>query len=350
MKSPATSGPRLDLVLSSRWTTPVNRRREGLRAAHEQDRDALCELLETWMITKSARKGQTSPATLKAYRQSVDKFLAFTGPSESPRHALNQLDEGVIEQWVTELQLSGLSSASVARALCGARALLKALQWAGVLDEDPSAQVHPPQRRSDDTRAPLSRDQLRELLAEPARRWPEEPARAARDELLLALGGVLGLRVAEVVGLTLSSVTRGEHPELIVRGKGGKVRRLPLPSQMRARLTRWLTLRAAVPRASSAPGAPLLLSLSHFNLGGALSTDGARHILGEYHTRLELPENTTGMHALRRTAGTQIYRQTRDLHVVSQILGHSSVETSAIYARMDDQIRAEALEKAESLD
>jgi integrase/recombinase XerC len=52
---------------------------------------------------------------------------------------------------------------------------------------------------------------------------------------------------------------------------------------------------------------------------------------------------------LRRTAGTHLYRATRDLHVVADVLGHASVNTSAIYAKMDMDVRREALEKMESM-
>jgi integrase/recombinase XerC len=56
-----------------------------------------------------------------------------------------------------------------------------------------------------------------------------------------------------------------------------------------------------------------------------------------------------GLHTLRRTAGTHLYRATKDLHVVADLLGHASVNTSAIYAKMDMETRRDALEKMEKM-
>ncbi|MFC6590973.1 tyrosine-type recombinase/integrase [Deinococcus lacus] len=56
-----------------------------------------------------------------------------------------------------------------------------------------------------------------------------------------------------------------------------------------------------------------------------------------------------GLHTLRRTAGTHLYRATRDLHVVADLLGHSSVTTSAVYAKMDSDVRREAITALDTL-
>lgn len=336
--------PSTDLVLASRWVSAANRRREALRAAHQQDAQALCELSFTWLKLKGSRKARVSPLTLKAYESSIRRFLSFTGPADSPQFALNQLDEGVLELWLMQLQAEGLSDASLSRALSGARTLMRALVWAEVLETDPSAQLRPPRERSGagGKKSPASAKQLKEVLGEPSQRWPDDPVRARRDALLLSLGGVLGLRAAELVGLDVSDIV---GHQLRVRGKGGKQRLLPLPEQLADDLKRYLPVRRAQ-RAEwglNADG-PLLICLSQRARGRRLTTDGARLIAQGYFDACGWSETQRGLHTLRRTAGTQLYRQTRDLHVVSDILGHSSVQTSAIYARMDDQIRAQALE------
>lgn len=340
--------PGLALQLASKWSRSENRRREGLRAAHAQDAGALIDLTTTYMRLKSSRKGRTSELTLKAYAESIRQFLQFTGPPESPNRALNQLTAEDFEVWLLHLQEAGLKPNTVKRHLYGARNLMKALVWANVLKADPSAGVSPP---ADPTPAhakkrALTQAQVRELLALPAELHARDGLRASRDTLLLVLGGTLGLRAAEIVGLDAGDVdlTGGS---LTVRGKGGKTRVVPLPAGVKALLGRWLVARRAVTVDGGEPA--LLVSLSGVNYGGRLSTDGARFIAHTYYRHLGLPPEMWGLHTLRRTAGTHLYRATRDLHVVADLLGHASVTTSAIYAKMDVDVRREAVEAMERL-
>lgn len=334
------------LVLASKWTSPENRRREGLRAAHAQDGEVLTDLLHTYLRLKSSRRARISDLTLRAYSDSVRLFLAFTGPPESPRFALNQLSSEVFELWLLELEAAGLQPNSVKRHLYGVRNLMKALVWAGVLGADPSAGIVP---ASDPTPAhakkkALSSAQMQALLALPAQLHPQEPALHTRDQLLLLLGGTLGLRAAEIVGLDLDDLD-SFGKQLRVRGKGGKVRLVPLTRAAAQVLGEWLTLRREI----AGETGPLLVSLSRNHYGGRLSTDGARYIATGYYKALGLPPEMWGLHTLRRTAGTHLYRATRDLHVVADLLGHSSVNTSAIYAKMDSEVRREAVEALERL-
>ncbi|GAA4021357.1 hypothetical protein GCM10022631_39390 [Deinococcus rubellus] len=142
---------------------------------------------------------------------------------------------------------------------------MRALVWAKVLETDPSASVRPPaeSEAAHTRKAALSAATFKTLLALPQQQHPHDPGLAARDQLLLLLGGQLGLRAAELVGLDVDDLelTLGY---LTVRGKGRKVRQVPLTARMVLALKRWLMLRAALNAVSPA----LLLSLSHGVAGG----------------------------------------------------------------------------------
>ncbi|GAA4021341.1 tyrosine recombinase XerC [Deinococcus rubellus] len=336
----------LQLAQVSRWLTPENRRREGLRAAHQQNAEALIQLMQTYIQLKSVRRGRTSPLTLKTYGQSVKKFLLFTGPADSPNHALNQLTPDVFELWLLQLQHEGLSANTVKRHLYGVRNLIKALVWAEVIKQDITQGISPPAEATPNhaRKKPLSQRQLKALLQLPLQQHPHQLAQATRDQVLLLLGGVLGLRAAELVGLNLSDI---DLPELTltVRGKGSKTRQIPLTSGVAGAISQWLVFRSDLGKVG--PAESLLVSLSRATDGQRLSTDGARYIAEQYYKLLGLSPELWGLHTLRRTAGTQLYRATRDLHVVADLLGHSSINTSAVYARMDMDVRREALQALE---
>ena len=338
------------LVLASKWRTLENRRREALRAAHTQNEAALADLLESYILLKSSRKGRTSPKTLITYKETLRKFLLYTGPGDSPRLSLLQLNAEDLELWLLELQYEGLASSSVRRHLYALRNLFKALLWSEVIRADPSAGVRPPgdATPAHSKKGALPVDVYKRLLELPFEHFPENPARASRDVLLLMLGGSAGLRAAEIVGLEQADVEL-KLRRLTVRGKGSKTRVVPLASSMITVLERWLSSRRALELTGKIGSSALLVSFQPRAYGQGLSTNGARKIAARYYSAVGLPLEMFGLHTLRRTAGTHLYRATRDLHVVADILGHSSVNTSAIYAKMDTDVRLEALEKLEQI-
>ncbi|WP_309573044.1 tyrosine-type recombinase/integrase [Deinococcus sp.] len=338
------------LVLASRWSNAANRRREGLRAAHAQDADVLCDLLWTYMRLKSSRGARTSELTLTHYAESVRRFLEFTGPPESPARALNQLTAEDFEVWLLDMQSAGLSASSVKRHLYGLRNMMKALVWANVLDSDPSAGVRPPSEATPAhaRKRAIPVERYAELVLLPAALHRHDSIRANRDVLLIELGGSVGLRAAELVGLNVEDVDLN-LAQGRVRGKGGKQRLVPLTSRIVTLTRQWLMSRSAIKAEGLLKTEALLVSLTQRNYGGRLTTKGGRDIAATYYKALGLPPEMWGLHTLRRTAGTHLYRATRDLHVVADLLGHSSVTTSAIYAKMDTEVRREALEAMERL-
>lgn len=341
-----------ELVLASRWTQAENRRREALRAAHAQDAEALCDLLTFHLRLKSRRAGDVSEETLRSYTRTVRDFLAFVGPAGAPRHPLNQLDTEVVEAYLVHLRSRGLALTSVNTRLYGVRALCRALVWAGAIREDPARDVKAPR---DPTPAhvkkrALPNEAVKRLQVLPQERHGTAPT-AARDAALLALGMSLGLRAHEIVALDVSDVDTRLGEVHVRHGKGGKSRRVPLGRTSAATLERWCAAREALRLRGKVADdeRALFVSFRPSVFGKRLTTRGLGKIVNAYFSAAGLPPDMFGVHTLRRTAGTRLYRATRDLHVVADILGHASISTSAIYAKMDADIRREALEKAEDL-
>lgn len=339
-----------DLVLASKWHSSENRRREALKAAHQQDEATLGELLEAYLLLKSSRKSLISPKTLKSYRETLRKFLSYIGPAEAPKQSLLQLTAEDIEFWLLHMNGEQLKASSVQRHLCALRNLLKALVWAGVLKSDPSFSVKPPSDKTEahNKKGALSLNMYQKLIALPKTMYPDHAYRIHRDTLLLCLGGSMGLRVAEICQLTCQDVDLNLK-QVRVRGKGSKTRILPLTGTLIAHIKAWLESRTALKIQGKISCDALLVSFQPGHFGKPLSTNGARDIAARYYTALGLPLELFGMHTLRRTAGTHLYRATRDLHVVADLLGHANINTTAIYAKMDSEVRLEALEKLEAL-
>jgi integrase/recombinase XerC len=344
----------LEIVLHTKFQHAENRKRIASRAAHDQDADTLLELVNHYLTLKSARKAQTSDDTRRLYGVAIRRLLEFCSGKNGQRVELGRVEADDLEVWMVGLQAEGLQPSSVATYLNGVRALYRALIWAQAITVNPAMGVRAPR---DPTPAHLKKSALspalyRDLIRAPAAKFDVDDPRRTRDALLLALGGSGGLRAKEIVGLNVADVELGLKRLVVQSGKGGKRRVVPLSTELHAMLNRWLEVRRGLELRLEIPegeGA-LLVSISRNNSHGRrLTTDGARFIAKGYYLELGLPSEMWGLHTLRRTAGTHLYRATRDLHVVADVLGHASVNTSAIYAKMDMDVRREALEKMERL-
>ncbi len=343
----------LELVLSSKFQAPENRKREAVRAAHDQDLETLLELLNHYLTLKSTRKSLTSNDTRLLYAASVRRFLEFCG-RDSHRLEVTRLDTDDIEMWLVTLQSEGIKPGSIITYLNGVRCLYRALIWAKAATENPAAEVKAPR---DPTPAHLKKSALspalyREIVNAPLERFDVDDPRRTRDGLLIALGGSGGLRAKEIISLDVNDVELSLKRITVQSGKGGKKRIIPIANELILLLKRWLEVRKGLEIMGEIPEneKALLISISRNDSHGRrLTTHGARFIAKGYYVAAGLPAEMWGLHTLRRTAGTHLYRATKDLHVVADLLGHASVNTSAIYAKMDMETRREALKKMEKM-
>jgi integrase len=142
---------------------------------------------------------------------------------------------------------------------------------------------------------------------------------------MLRLAGEAGLRRAEVAQVHHRDLSAGlDGASLLVHGKGGKLRVVPISESLAAAL-----------RAAHTPGMPEDSWLFPTGLGGHLSPD----VVGRLVARA-LPDGWT-MHTLRHRFGTRAYRGTRNLRAVQVLLGHESIATTERYTAVDDaEIRA----------
>ena len=133
-----------------------------------------------------------------------------------------------------------------------------------------------------------------------------------------------GARVSEVTGLDIDDVDR-ETNLVLLRGKGGKERIVPVGSPAMAALDAWLTRgRPSWVRTNSGP------ALFINSLGRRLSRQSAGNALAELGERAGLSVKISP-HTLRHSFGTHLIEGGADVRVVQELLGHASVTTTQIY-------------------
>jgi site-specific recombinase XerD len=227
-----------------------------------------------------------------------------------------------VRAFAAELGRRGYASATLARKLSSLRSLCRFLTTRGVLPSDPTRYLPGPRRhrRLPHALRPAEVDAICDAVT-------GSDALALRDRLLFELLYGCGLRSQELVDLRPDDV-RAAQGELVVRGKGGRSRVVPLGDQAADALERYLTAgRGALGRRGSQGGPPqgaLLLTRN----GRPLRTSDVRRIVAKYAAAAGL---TASPHMFRHAYATHMLEHGADLRAIQELLGHSSVSTTQIY-------------------
>jgi integrase/recombinase XerC len=264
-----------------------------------------------------------SPQTLRAYRQDLEDFAAFTGCASIDQAAQHLLAggqgqaNGVALSWRAQLRERGLSPATVNRRLAALRSLVKLARTLGLVPwtlevEGVKAEGYR------DTRGPGA-EGVRRLARQLQARTD---AKGLRDLALLRLLYDLGLRRAEVVSLDL------EHLDLAagtvaVLGKGRSQReKLTLPPATRQALAAWVEARGPEP-------GPLFTALDRASGGRHLSGTGLYLVIRRLGEQAGLRARP---HGLRHAAITAALELTGgDLRKVQRFSRHRNLQTVLRY-------------------
>jgi integrase len=235
---------------------------------------------------------------------------------------------------VTEFVLAECASRSVGSAkyvVCGLRSLLRYLHVAGHTDAQLDAAVPTAAGwRLASVPVSVGRCEVARLLASCDRR----STFGRRDYAVLVLLARLGLRAGEVAALELADID-WRAGEIVVRGKGRREERLPLPADVGEALAGWL--RRGRPRCDAATVFTRVRAPHR-----RLTSGGVSNIVRAACGRAGLV--VVNAHRLRHTAATEMLRAGASLPEVGQVLRHASVLTTAIYAKVDhDRLRTLAL-------
>lgn len=215
-----------------------------------------------------------------------------------------------------------LAASSVARTVVSVRGFHRFCAEEGLSGDDPAGAWRPP---SIPRRLPkaIPYDEVLALISESA---AQEPPLGPRDAALLEILYGAGARISEACGLDVDDVDLAER-SLLLRGKGGRERRLPLGSHAAEAVDAYLVR-----------GRPELLTRGTPALflntrGQRLSRQSAWAALSGAAQRARLPQSVSP-HTLRHSFATHLLEGGADVRVVQELLGHASVTTTQIYTRV----------------
>lgn len=280
-------------------------------------------LIDAFLEALSAERN-AARNTLLAYRRDLDAFAAFLAGRGD--HPLLVGREGV-EAFLVRCDAEGLSKATRARRLSSLRQFLRFLHEEGHRPDNPSLDLAGPGR---DRKLPGTLD-VPEVTAliEAAHASPRD---RARNACLLELLYATGMRVSELVSLPVAAA-RGGPRALLVTGKGGRERLVPLSAPARAALAEWLAERDA---AEDGRPASRFLFPSR-GAQGHMTRQGFFALVKELALRAGVPAERVTPHRFRHAFATHLLANGADLRSIQAMLGHASVATTEIYTHVLDE-------------
>ena len=264
--------------------------------------------------------------TIDAYRRDIDQYLVFLsrvgadGTTASADH---------VRRFIDRLAGAGLSARTQARKLSAIRQFQQFLMLEGLRDGDPTSTVDAP-RLGRPLPKVLDFADVDALLAaaRDADGW-----RGVRLAALLEILYATGLRVSELVGLKLSSLSR-DGRIVTVRGKGGKERLVPLGEGARDALNDWLPLRDRMAKDGGGPGPWMFPSRA---AAGHVTRDAFAKQLRDLAVAAGVDPARVSPHVLRHAFATHLLANGADLRSVQQMLGHADISTTQIYTHVLDE-------------
>jgi integrase/recombinase XerD len=273
--------------------------------------------------------------TLDAYSRDLDDL---TGYLATRNRTVSSATTADLRGYLAALADRGFAASSAARRLSAIRQLYRFLFAEGHRNDDPAAIIEGPKRGRPLPKV-LSVAEVDRLIAaarhavEAQRATGLARLRALRLMCLLELLYASGLRISELIALPASAARRDDDM-LIVRGKGGKERLVPLNGaaksamrDYRAAFTQWNRDRASQSK----------WLFASFGEDGHLTRQHAARELKELAVAAGLRPGQVSPHVLRHAFASHLLHNGADLRVVQTLLGHADISTTQIYAHVLDE-------------
>ncbi len=263
--------------------------------------------------------------TIEAYRRDLADFGEFIGGDK----ALIEAEVEGLRGYLAHLRQAKFSARTVARRLSCLRQFYRFLFIEGIRKDDPTSILDAPKRGRDLPKY-LSEEEIQSLIA------IAEEVGGIRLFALIELAYASGLRVSELVGLPLNAVG-GEREFIILRGKGGKERMVPLHEAARQALTLWKAERDKLPKLQSQsrwlfPGP---------GKSGHLTRAAFAYQLKKLAVLANIPADRLSPHVLRHAFASHLLAHGADLRSLQQMLGHADISTTQIYTHvLDDSLKS----------
>lgn len=271
--------------------------------------------------------------TLEAYARDLDDLADHLAAGGVTIAAATTAD---LRGYLSALAKRGFKASSVARRLSAIRQLYRFLYAEGHRRDDPAAVIEGPKRGRVLPKV-LTIGEVDRLLATAhgaaadSARGDAERLRALRLACLLEVLYATGLRVSELIALPASAARRDERM-LVVRGKGGKERLVPLNDAAKRVMRAYLDALG-----KPEDGVPQRWLFPSFGESGHLTRQHVARELKGLATAAGIGAARVSPHVLRHAFASHLLQNGADLRVVQTLLGHADISTTQIYTHVLDE-------------
>ena len=287
------------------------------------------EIIDRHLSRQAVERG-LSPHSMEAYGRDLRDFQEWCrAKSLQPE----QLDASALTTYLEALADRGLAVSSQRRHLASLRGLARELVDEKIIERDPAPAIklRPHPRKLPRT---LSLRDIENLLDA----IDVKTARGLRDRAMLELAYGCGLRVSELVGLTLHQVNL-DAGVLVAFGKGSKERMVPIGGAAIRALKRWLSRRDEIlnPSGDERRAKKIIpkrvTAVFVTRLGRAMTRQGFFKALKGWAAN-DPRTSWISPHTLRHCFATHLIEGGADLRAVQEMLGHSDISTTQIYTHL----------------
>jgi integrase/recombinase XerD len=266
--------------------------------------------------------------TVESYERDLRRYaevLAARGKRDLADVAVGDVGEFLAALRAGDEEHQALAASSAARAVVAVRGMHAFAVKQGLAPDDPARGIEPPALPRRLPKA-ISVGEVERLL-EAAGSTEDPDPRVLRDRALLEFLYGTGARISEVTGLDVDDLELAADPAVLLSGKGGKQRYVPVGSYAVRALDAYL-VRGRPPLAAGAArkASPAVFLNAR---GGRLTRQGAWGILREASVRSGKAD--VSPHTLRHSFATHLLDGGADIRVVQELLGHASVTTTQVY-------------------
>lgn len=283
----------------------------------EKDQRLIALFLDMMAVERAAAR-----KTIANYAADLDRF-AQSVAARGERLATAGADD--IAAFMDEMESDGLSAATAAAKASAIRQFYIFLYAEGLRDDNPAAAIERPRTRRPLPKV-LSEEETRRLVeAALANGGP----RVLRLRAMTELAYAAGLRVSELVALPLSALDRGQET-ILVRGKGGRERLVPVGAPARQAVRDYIAVRDVFLKG----GAPSRFLFPSRGKSGRLTAARFAQELKALATAAGIAPERVSPHVLRHAFATHLLEGGADLRSVQAMLGHADIATTEIYTHV----------------
>ena len=261
-----------------------------------------------------------SSHTINAYRKDLESFATYTKLHYQLSN-LAKVEYPIIRDWIVHLSSTGIKSQSINRKCSTLKSYFKFLQKLGEIDQSPM-QFHRQLKTNPKLVVPLTEKEFQAVIE----MYDHSHFEGSRDALILELLYTTGMRRAELLSLTLTAIDRNNR-QLQVVGKRNKTRIVPLLPKVISQIDSYLAHRNQIEKAKYSK------SLFVNRKGEKLNPSHIYKCVTAYLAKVSTKEKVSP-HVLRHTFATHLLNRGADINSIKEILGHKSLSSTQIYAKV----------------